>query len=88
MGHIINHVTCGNSELKATLRRYLATAYDPEECSGYHGFMTIHRDIICKNREEAEQMIEQWDTGWYSDHAVRFKNGRKLMWLIKYEYHS
>ena len=87
MGHCINHVTCANKDIKAALKRYLSCAYDPEESSGYHGNMTVHKDIICKNREEAERMIERLDTGWYSDHAVRYKDGRKLTWLIKYEYH-
>ena len=86
MGHCINHITCANSDLKKTLKRYLRTAYDPEESSGYHGNMTVHKDI-CKNREEAEQFIKNHDTGWYSDHAVRFRDGRRLTWLIKYEYH-
>lgn len=87
MGHAINFTSCRNGELKNHLKRVLATAYDPMESCGYHGNMTIHNDIICKNREEAEKKIEQLDRGWYDDHAVRYKDGRKLYWLIKYEYH-
>lgn len=87
MGHSINMVTCPNKDINKCLKRHLATAYDPEESCGYHGNMTIHKDVICKNREDAEAFIERHDTGWYSDHAVRFKEGRKLTWLIKYEYH-
>ena len=87
MGHSINYFSCGNSELSRCLKRHLATAYDPEESSGYHGNMHIHKDIICKNRDEAKQMIQRLDRGWYDDHAVRYKDGRKLMWLVKYEYH-
>ena len=87
MSHCINYVTCGNSEIKKTLKRIEATAFDPLETSCYHGNMTVHDKIICKNYEEAEEKIRQWDKGWYSDHAVRFKDGRKLTWLIKYEYH-
>ena len=87
MGHAIRMVECANNDLNKTLKRYLSTAYDPEESSGYHGNMTIHKDTICKNRAEAERFIERHDNGWYSDHAVRYRDGRKLTWLIKYEYH-
>jgi hypothetical protein len=27
------------------------------------------------------------DKGWYDDHAVRFRDGRKIFWLVKVEYH-
>lgn len=87
MGHSINYTSCRNGELKRHLKRVLSTAYDPQESSSYHGNMTIHNDIICKNREEAEREIERLDKGWYDDHAIRYKDGRKLYWLIKYEYH-
>lgn len=87
MGHSINWTTCGNADIKKHLKRVLSTAYDPQESSGYHGNMTIHRDVICKNEEEAKEFIRSHDRGLYSDHAVRYKDGRKLRWLIKYEYH-
>lgn len=87
MGHSVNWITCKNNEINKCLKRHLATAYDPLESCGYHGNMTIHKDIICKSREDAEDFINSCDTGWYSDHAVRFKDGRKYIWLIKYEYH-
>ena len=87
MGHSINYFSCRNDELNRSLKRYLATAYDPMESSGYHGNMTIHKNIICEDRDEAEQKIKTLDNGWYSDHAVRYKEGRRLMWLVKYEYH-
>ena len=87
MGHAIRFTTCANDKIKAALKRIEKTAFDPEESCGYHGNMTVHKDVICKNREEAEKFIEKHDTGWYSDHAVRYKDGRKLTWLIKYEWH-
>ena len=87
MGHSINYVTCGNKDLKKCLKEIFRTAFDPMETSGYHGNMTVHENIICKDRNEAHEKIEKWDTGWYSDHAVRYKDGRKYKWLIKYEYH-
>lgn len=87
MGHAINYFTCGNRELKRELKRHLATAYDPHETSRYHGNMTIHDRVTYDSYEEAEKAIERYDTGWYSDHAVRYKDGRRVMWLVKYEYH-
>ena len=86
MGHLINYITCPNKGIKQALKRIEKTAFDPHETSHYHGNMTVH-DKVCKNRAEAERFIEDHDTGWYSDHAVRFKDGRKYTWLIKYEYH-
>ena len=62
-------------------------AYDPEETSGYHGNLTFHDDIVCKNREEAEEKLRELDRGWYDDHCVCFKDGRKKFRLVKYEYH-
>ena len=53
----------------------------------YHGRMTIHDDIICPNREEAVKRIEKLDNGWYDDHAVKYKDGRKTRWLVKVEVH-
>lgn len=87
MGHSINYFSCANADLKKALKRRLTTAYDPEETSGYHGNMHIHKDIICKDYAEAVKTIERLDRGWYDDHAVRYKEGRKLFWLVKYEYH-
>ena len=87
MGHEIRHFTCANDKLKSTLRRIEGFAYDPEESCGYHGNMTIHKTTICKDYDEALRMIEMWDKGWYSDHSVRFKDGRKYKWLIKVEWH-
>ena len=44
----------------------------------YHGNMTIHDKPICESYEEAKERIDEWDTGWYSDHAVQYKDKSKL----------
>lgn len=87
--HAIRHITVQKS--KTTPQRILKDlnkwAFDPYESSGYHGNMHFHEYPVYKNREEAEKAIESLDRGWYDDHAVLYKDGRKLMWLIKVEWH-
>ena len=88
MSHCIGHRTyhCSTTE-KQILKDLNSFAFDPQETSSYHGNLKFHRDIICKNKEEAKEKLEQLDKGWYDDHAVFFKDGRKKFWLVKYEYH-
>lgn len=88
MSHAIQHLDyhCSKSE-HAILKDINSFAYDPQESSGYHGDLTFHREPVYKNREEAMKAIEQYDRGWYSDHAVRYRNGRKIYWLVKVEWH-
>lgn len=62
-------------------------AYDPQKSNGYHGNMKFHDDIVCKNMDEARAKLEQLDKGWYDDHAVFYKDGRKKYWLCKIEWH-
>lgn len=77
---------CSTSE-KSILKDINGFAYDPQESFGYHGDMTFHKEPVYKTRTEAEEAIRKFDTGWYSDHAVRFKEGRKIFWLVKCEWH-
>lgn len=77
---------CSVSE-KSILKDLNKFAYDPQESSSYHGNMKFHRDIICKNEQEAYDKIKELDNGWYDDHSVFFKRGRKKYWLTKIEWH-
>lgn len=88
MSHAIKYLDyhCSTSE-KTILKEINRFAYDPQESSGYHGNLTFHKEPVYKNREEAEAAIAKYDKGWYSDHAVRYRQGRKIFWLIKVEYH-
>lgn len=88
MSHAIEHVSyhCSTSE-KAILKELNRWAYDPHESSGYHGNMHFHRDIVCKNYDEAMETLNKLDNGWYDDHAVMYKDGRKKYWLVKVEWH-
>ena len=88
MSHAIQHLDyhCSTSE-RAILKDLNSFAYDPQETSGYHGNMKFHREPVYKNREEAMSAIKQMDNGWYDDHAVMYRSGRKKFWLVKVEYH-
>ena len=88
MSHQIRHLVyhCSTSE-KHILKDINEFAYDPQESSGYHGNLKFHKDIVCKNEEEAYEKIKELDKGWYDDHAVMFKDGRKKYYLVKVEWH-
>ena len=40
----------------------------------YHGNMHIHDHTICASYEDAMEKINEWDTGFYSDHAVQYRD--------------
>ena len=88
MSHAIRHLDyhCSTSE-KAILEEINSFAYDSQETMGYHGDLTFHREPVYKNRDEALKAIEKLDKGWYNDHAVRYRDGRKIYWLVKVEWH-
>ena len=88
MSHRIEYLTypCSTTE-KQILKDLNRFAYDPQESSGYHGGLQFHRDIICKNYKEAIAKVTALDKGWYDDHAVFYKDGRKKNWLVKVEFH-
>ena len=79
MSHAIEYLTyhCSKSE-KYILKDLNSFAYDPEESGGYHGRITFHKEPVYKNYEEAEAAIKKLDRGWYDDHAVRYRDGRKI----------
>lgn len=89
MGHAIRHLTyhcsVSEAEILKDLNRF---AYDPQETSGYHGWLKFHHEPVYKNYDEAMAAIEKMDKGHcYDDHAVRFRDGRKIFWLVKCEWH-
>lgn len=86
--HQIRYLTfpCKTSE-KAILKEIGQFAYDPMETSGYHGQMTFHKEPVYKSYDEAVHAIERMDRGWYDDHTVRYREGRRIFWLSKVEWH-
>ena len=89
MSHEIRYIDyhCSKSE-KAILKDLNTFAYDPQESSGYHGDLKFHREPVYKDRAEAIAAVTRMDKGWYDDHAVMYKDGRKKYWLVKVEYHT
>ena len=88
MSHAIKYLDyhCSTSE-KQILKDVNSFAYDPQETFGYHGNLKFHRDIVCRNREEAMEKLQELDKGWYDDHAIFYKDSRKKFWLVKIEWH-
>lgn len=75
MGHQINHYTTKvttEKNLQAWISRITDCAYDPQESSCYHGNLTIHKDKVYKDYNEALAAIEGYDNGWYDDHVVMY----------------
>lgn len=88
MSHAIRYMDYHCSTTESQIMKDLNSfAYDPQETSGYHGNLTFHREPVFQNREEAKAAIEKMDRGWYDDHAVFYKDGRKKFWLVKVEWH-
>ena len=88
MSHAIRHLDYHCSVSKTQILKDINSfAYDPQESSGYHGGLVFHDDIVCKTREEAMEKLTSLDRGWYDDHAVYYKDGRKKYWLVKVEWH-
>lgn len=78
MGHCINHTVLDkNANRKAflcELDEYVSQA-DWEEGGCYPASqLTWHDDRVYDSREEAEEAIRRFDTGFYSDHAVLFRD--------------
>ena len=88
MSHAIRYLSyhCSTSEA-AILKELNSFAYDPQESHGYHGNIVFHKEPVYKTEEEARAAIEKMDKGRYDDHAVRYKVGRKIYWLVKCEWH-
>ena len=88
MSHAIQYLDypCATTE-KQILKDLNRFAYDPQESSGYHGNLKFQREPVYKNRAEAMAAITSMDRGWYDDYAVRYRDGRRIQWLVKAEWH-
>lgn len=88
MSHAIRYLDyhCSTSEA-AILKDLNRFAYDPQESSSYHGNLKFQKEPVYKDRAEAMDAITRLDKGWYDDWAVRYRQGRKIFWLVKCEWH-
>lgn len=80
MSHAVDYFTVEKrSEIIPSAEEYAFYNTDREEnpCGSYHGNMTIHNDI-CESYDDAMEFIEKHDSGWYSDHAVQYKDKSEL----------
>lgn len=80
MGHAIDYITVEKKpDIMKAAQKYAYYNADPyeNESRSYHGNMTIHNQI-CDSYEDAMKFIERHDTGWYSDHAVQYKDKSAL----------
>ncbi len=75
MGHQIDHYTekvTTEKNLRAFIKRMTQNAYDPQETGDYHGNLTVHKNNVYKDYDEALRAIERYGSGWYSDHIVMY----------------
>lgn len=66
MGHSVTHYTekvTTEKKLQAWISQITDCAYDPQETGSYHGNLTIHRDKVYKDYDEALAAIERYDKG-------------------------
>lgn len=85
--HNIIYLDYRSSSSKKKIMKNIERIVSKTGDAPYHYNLKFHKDIVCKNREEAKKKIEHLDNGWYDDHAVFYKDGRKKFWLVKIEYH-
>ncbi len=55
----------------------------------YKGQITGIRfhDEVAKSYMDAVNWIEAHDKGWYDNLAIKYKEDRKVRWLVKIEFH-
>lgn len=88
MGHAIHNIDFPVAKSKRAIQSICEEIanengdYEDQLASGIR-----FADVVLKNRDEAKKWIERNDSGWYDQLAVKYKDGRKIMWLVKIEYH-
>ena len=73
MGHAVEYFTANKrSDIMRIAEEFAFYNTDRGEnpTGDYHGNMTIHDNVVCESYMQAYEKINQWDTGFYSDHAV------------------
>ena len=85
--HQIEYLTYTSRKSEKTILKECSVIADWE--GDYKGQIKHIRfkDIVKNNYDEAYEWIRQNDNGWYDNLAVKYKDGRKVMWLVKIEFH-
>lgn len=89
MSHCVKFVSYPCKKTEGGIMRDLNHwAFDPQETCGYHGDMRFFKDKLFNNYDDAYNWLsEHYDNGDYRDATVRYKDGRRIYWLSKVEYH-
>lgn len=75
MGHVVDFITVEKEKdiMKAALEfAYYNVDREENHSGSYHGNLTIHHIGPLEDKDKAIKAIQQYDTGWYSDHAVPY----------------
>lgn len=85
--HEIRHMTFTSRKSTKTIQKECDKIC--EVCGEYHHACDPIRfyDKVLKNYDEAYDFIVAHDREWYDALAVKFKEGRAVKWLVKFEYH-
>lgn len=85
--HQIEFLTFTTRKLPKTIVKECAKIADHN--GDYKGQITGIRfkDFAVENYARAVEWIDANDRGWYDNLAVKYKDGRKVRWLVKIEYH-
>jgi len=89
MGHQINHnvypLNCDRRKVQAELDDYAAHEDWQEGCTGLPNSIRWIESAICNNYDDALKFIDEHDSGWYDQLAVRFKEYPSLKHSAKYD---
>lgn len=87
--HNIHHLTFPCKKTMGAIQKVCSKIAD--ENGDYKGQLKSgirFKDRVLSDRNAAERWIDENDSGWYDNLAIKYKDGRKIMWLVKIEYHS
>lgn len=85
--HAIQYLEFTSRKSANTIRKECAEIADQDgDYKGQIREIRFNTNVL-NNREEAEKWIEAHDHGWYDNLAIKFKDGGRVTWLVKIEYH-
>lgn len=90
MSHQIDYVEFGSRTQPKTIQKECdrIAKYRSDSGGPLYKPVRFFGQKVFENYDEADEWIQQNDSGWYDNIAVKFKNGRSVKWLVKIEYHT